>query len=51
MRTNLKIALLRDLREENWPSMEVYADRLAAGLRRLAPEVEVVEMHSSVVSA
>lgn len=44
MRTSLKIALLRDLREENWPSMEVYADRLAAGLRKLAPEVEVVEV-------
>ncbi|MFN3704671.1 MAG: glycosyltransferase family 4 protein [Thermoflexales bacterium] len=40
----MRIALLRDLAEENWPSMEVYADRLAWGLRKVAPEVEVIEV-------
>ena len=40
----MRVALLRDLAEENWPSMEVYADRLAWGLRKVAPEVEVIEV-------
>lgn len=40
----MRVALLRDLVEENWPSIEVYADRLAQGLRKVAPEVEVIEV-------
>lgn len=45
MKKKTRIALLRDLREENWPSMEVYADRLAMGLRKLVPEeVEIIEI-------
>ncbi|MGB9872848.1 MAG: glycosyltransferase family 4 protein, partial [Anaerolineae bacterium] len=40
----MRVALLRDLKEENWPSIEVYADRLAQGLRKVAPELEVVEV-------
>lgn len=40
----MRIALLRDLVEEHWTSIEVYADRLAQGLRKVAPEVEVIEV-------
>jgi len=40
----MRVALLRDFTEENWPSMEVYADRLAQGLRKVAPEVEVIDV-------
>jgi glycosyltransferase involved in cell wall biosynthesis len=40
----MKVALLRDFAEENWPSIEVYADRLAQGLRKVAPEVEIIEV-------
>jgi alpha-1,3-rhamnosyl/mannosyltransferase len=31
----MNVVLFRDLPSENWPSMEVYADRLAGGLRQL----------------
>nr|MBC7244582.1 glycosyltransferase family 4 protein [Chloroflexota bacterium] len=40
----MKIALLRDLPQENWPSIEVYANRLASGLRALASDLEIVEV-------
>jgi glycosyltransferase involved in cell wall biosynthesis len=40
----MRVALLRDFVEEGWPSMEVYADRLAQGLRALAPEIELIEV-------
>jgi glycosyltransferase involved in cell wall biosynthesis len=40
----MRVALLRDFAEENWPSIEVYADRLAQGLRKVAPEVEIIEV-------
>jgi len=40
----MKVALLRDFAEEKWPSIEVYADRLAQGLRKVAPEVEIIEV-------
>ncbi len=41
----MRVALLRDLPQENWPSIEVYANRLASGLRALGPELEVIEAH------
>jgi len=40
----MRVALLRDFAEENWPSIEVYADRLAQGLRKVAPEVELIDV-------
>lgn len=40
----MRVALLRDLPQENWPSIEVYANRLASGLRALASELEVIEV-------
>ncbi len=30
----MKVTLFRDMKDENWPSMEVYADGLAAALQR-----------------
>jgi glycosyltransferase involved in cell wall biosynthesis len=40
----MKVVLLRDLPEENWPSIQVYADRLVQGLRATAPGLEIAEM-------
>ena len=34
----MHVTLFRDLREEHWPSIEVYADRLGRGLRALSPQ-------------
>jgi len=42
----MRVALLRDFVEENWPSMEVYADRLAQGLRKMAPGLEIIEVQA-----
>lgn len=40
----MRVALLRDFVEENWPSIEVYADRLAYGLRKLSSDLEIIEV-------
>ena len=37
----MRVTLFRDLPEEGWPSMEVYADRLAAGLAEAGLEVRL----------
>jgi glycosyltransferase involved in cell wall biosynthesis len=37
------VFLFRDLRQERWPSIEVYADRLTSGLQRLAPREWIVK--------
>ncbi len=46
----MRVALLRDFVEENWPSIEVYADRLAQGLRKVTSEVEIIEVRVPVWS-
>lgn len=40
----MKVALLRVYKEERWHSIDVYADRLAQGLRRLYPDIHIVEV-------
>jgi len=41
----MRIALLRDLPEENWLSIKVYTDQLAQNLRVLNTDIEIVETH------
>lgn len=40
----MKVALLRVYKEERWYSIDVYADRLAQGIRRLYPDIHIVEV-------
>lgn len=40
----MKVALLRVYKEERWHSIDVYADRLAQGIRRLYPDIHIVEV-------
>jgi glycosyltransferase involved in cell wall biosynthesis len=40
----MRVALLRDLPQENWHSIEVYGDRLTQGLRALTADVEFIEV-------
>jgi glycosyltransferase involved in cell wall biosynthesis len=42
--TRLRVALVADLLEEHWPSMDLTADMLYAGLRREAVDVSLVRL-------
>ncbi len=40
----MRVALLRNMPQEGFRSIEVYADRLAGSLRAVAPDVQIVEV-------
>ncbi|MEW6716689.1 MAG: glycosyltransferase family 1 protein [Chloroflexota bacterium] len=40
----MKVALLRALPLENWRSIKVYANGLTQGLRKIAPEIKIVDV-------
>ncbi|MCI0475761.1 MAG: glycosyltransferase, partial [Anaerolineales bacterium] len=44
----MKVALLRDLPEENWSSIAIYSDQLIRNLRAQAPEIEFVQVQVSL---